>query len=344
MHLGTATIVCADDAVSNNAPGEVNSVTPTSDPESRPSQILTAQLLSDPPVNPATPVPADYWVVSSRRTVQHRLHRGQIELDYFAASAEGQLTPADAFTLNASLIPGIPVCIFVHGSFTEWQSTTAENVATNQWIRGCVPNQPLQIIFYSWPSDGPYLFGGPSLMDVGIRGVQAEFNGLHLGHLLSVIPEECPVCLVGHSHGARAVASTMHLLGGGAIQGYALQGVPPHRYRVVFAAAAMDHHWLNPTQPYGRALCGAEAVLNLRNRADLPLRFYCLHRPFSADALGRTGFTYWDRYQTGVLGAKVSDADVTNLVGQGHVWPFYMRRPEIAAIMAPYVFFLGGGE
>ncbi len=342
MTLGSLAI--ADDPVAPSATSTEDSSTPHAEAGSNQSQTLTAQLLSNLPSQPVTAVPADYWIVSSRRTVQHRLHRGQIELDYFAADSQGNLTPADAFTLNASLIPGVPVCVFVHGSFVEWRSTTEENVATNRWIRGAAPDQPLQIIFYSWPSDGPYLFGEPSPMDVAIRGVQAEFNGLHLGHLLSVVPEECPVCLVGHSHGARAVSAAMHLIGGGAVQGYALNGVPPHRYRVVYAAAAIDHYWLNPGQHYGNALCTPEAVLNLRNCADLPLRFYCLHRPFSGASLATAGFTYWDRYQMGPNGAKVAEADVTDLVGNGHVWPFYIDRPEIAAMIAPYAFFEPAGE
>jgi hypothetical protein len=329
----------ADDAAGFESSAAADSLTPFADNGSNGLQTLTAQLLSDPPAQPPSAVAADYWIVSSRRTVQHRLHRGQIELDYFSADAQGNLTPADAFTLNASLIPGVPVCIFVHGSFVEWNSTTEENVATNRWIRGAAPHQPLQIIFYSWPSDGPYLFGGPSPLDVGIRGMQAEFNGLHLAHLLSVIPEDCPVCLVGHSHGARAVSSAMHLIGGGAVQGYALRGMPPHRYSVVYAAAAIDHHWLNPGQHFDKALCPPECVLNLRNRADLPLRFYCLHRPFSGSALATSGFTSWDRYQLGPLGAKLADTDVTDLLGDGHVWPCYINRPEIAAMIAPYVFF-----
>ena len=111
---------------------------------------------------------------------------------------------------------------------------------------------------------------------------------------------------------------------------------------MVFLAAAIDHHWLNPHERYGQALCPVEALLNVRNRRDLPLRFYPLRRPFSHRALARTGFTKSDRRKMGPAVEKLAEVDVTHLVGRRHFWQYYYQHPEIAVAIAPYVFFTNG--
>jgi hypothetical protein len=85
----------------------------------------------------------------------------------------------------------------------------------------------------------------------------------------------------------------MHLLGGGRVEGRTLCRKPKyhgHRLRAVLAAAAVDHHWLNPGKRYDRALCPLEALVNLRNRLDPALWIYPLRRPFGHLALSHSGF------------------------------------------------------
>eukprot|EP00913_Durusdinium_trenchii_P023409 g21987.t1 len=208
-----------------------------------------------------------------------------------------------------------------------------------RWIRSANPGQPLQIVYFTWPSDGP--FTGLFQIDIAKMGRRSSFNGIYLAQFISALPENASISLIGHSHGARMVCATLHLLGGGVVQNYQLcrPSQCTRKLRVVFLAAALDHHWLNPGERFGRAFCPVEALLNIRNERDLPLLFYPLRRPFSHRALARTGFTRKDRRLLGATVAKVAELDATPQIGRRHFWQYYFQRPEIAASIAPYIFF-----
>jgi esterase/lipase superfamily enzyme len=111
----------------------------------------------------------------------------------------------------------------------------------SRWIRVARPGQPLNIVYLTWPSDGA--FTGLFQYDILMLGRRSAFNGFYLAQFISTLPKETPICLIGHSHGARMVSSAMHLLGGGTVQGYRFckPGDCSHRIRVVLLAAAIDH-------------------------------------------------------------------------------------------------------
>lgn len=281
---------------------------------------------------------ATYWIVSSRRAAQHRLDPPTGSLDYFRRGPDGAVVSSDAACMQSEMIPGAPVCIFVHGSFVGWPDQLETARSSYHWIRNAAPDRPLNVIFFDWPSDGPYTYLFP--IDVTVRGERAEFNGFHVAHLISLLPPDCPVCIIGHSHGARATASALHLVANGTVKNYAFYGdIGRHRpVRAVLAAAAVDHDWLNPDGPYGRALCRSE-VMNLRNHCDAALFFYPLARPLSRPALANVGFTDADRAEMGLLAYRAIELDVTDFVGRSHTFPYYEREPAIAAAIAPFVYF-----
>ncbi len=281
-----------------------------------------------------------YWIVSSRCDVQHRreLHLDDGDLDVYQRTPDGQLSQTNLATLQSQLIPGIPVLMCVHGSFVTWEDECLESHAAYQWVRHACPELPIQVIFFTWPSHG--MITGLLPTDVAIRGKQAEFNGFHVARLLNCVPESCPVSFIGHSLGCRVILSTLHLAGGGEVQGYAFPGaMTAHRYRAVFAAAAVDHHWMNPHDRYGCALPRAECIVNLRNRKDFALAFYPLHRPFAGRALARSGLTRRDTRKLGPLSDKLINVDVTEIEGHNHLWPGYFQSPEIAAAIAPVIYY-----
>lgn len=295
-----------------------------------------------PPANPLigsceTP---DYWIVSSRDAVQHRLRkRDDWTLDVFHRHVGGQMVASSLGELGRSMAPGVPVLICIHGSFVDWESNFKESAEAYQWIRRAAPHLPLQVIFFSWPSDGPYTHITP--LDVAIRGERAEFNGFHVAQVVSSIPESCPVSFLGHSHGCRVILSTLHIAGGGTVQDlcFRYDMGRSRRYRVVLAAAAVDHDWLNPGERYDRSLVRCEALLTLINRDDLPIAVYPFHRPGAKRALSRVGLTEHDRCQLGRQSMKAAELDVTCLVGHDHLWPGYYHSPRIATSIAPYVYF-----
>ncbi len=279
-----------------------------------------------------------YWLVSTRRSAQtiHDKSRGPWHLDIIQAHKSGTSNSSNLNQLSAQLTPGVPVCIFTHGSFVTWKSQAQQACNAYQKIRWASRNAPLQMIFFTWPSDGPYTH--IPQVDVSVRGKRAEFNGFHLATLLSRIPESCPVTLIGHSHGARVALAATQLGAGGSVQGHSFtRSIGRRRMRLILAAGALDHNWLNPGQRYGLALNRVECLLNLKNQNDLPLAFYPLHRPFARRAVARSGLTSRDTAALGPNAAKIRQVDITNRLGNAHNWPNYYDDPQILATIVPYL-------
>lgn len=280
-----------------------------------------------------------FWIVSSRRCPQRA--KGCCtccRFDEFVYQ-NGRCRRADRADFARWMIPGAPTAVVVHGSFTKFSELLSESCALYRWLRRAAPRRPLNIVIYTWPSDD--LPTGFFPIDILVLGRRSAFNGFYLAQFLQRMPRGSRVSLVGHSHGARTVSAFLHLHAGGIVQGCRLdhRQCGAWRLRTVLFAAAMDHDWLDPGERYGRALCGTEALLNMRNRRDLPLKFYPLRKPFGSRALARTGFTRKDRRRLGRCNAKICEIDVTDLVGRHHLWIHYFNRPEISAAIAPYVYF-----
>lgn len=284
------------------------------------------------------PCDPDYWIVSTRNA-QAQIDCGQAaNFEVLRYDGPGHCRRASLDELLASLQPGVPVCFMAHGSFVTWESMLVDSARTYPWLRQAAPNQPIHIIFYTWASDDGALF---THLKVNKFGQRASLNGLYLADLVTKISADHPVCLIGHSHGTRLVSASLHALAGGAVDGRVLAcgPQPPRHIRVVLAAAAIDHDWLNPTERFGLALCQSEAVVNLKNSHDFPLLFYPLRRPISTPAMAISGVTRRDRVEMGSEGQKIVDLNVTHQIGLGHVWGYYYNRPEIAAAIRPYVYF-----
>lgn len=242
--------------------------------------------------------------------------------------------------LTASLEPGVPVCIMIHGSFVDTPSFCQESQYTWKWLRSASHGQPMQMIYFHWPS---YKMLSPLVaIDTNILGRRAARNGYYLADMIHHLPPECPVCLIGHSHGSRVIASCLHLLAGGSVQGVRHPTARCHgrTIRTVFTGSAIDHHWLNPGQRYDRALLSTECLLNMTNCKDPALMVYPFRLPLLVrPPLGLTGLTRGDRYHLGPLGRKVLNYDVSHTIGASHLWPYYFRSPRLAMVIRNYVFF-----
>jgi Alpha/beta hydrolase family len=284
-----------------------------------------------------------YWIASSwncRQSAPHACPCGDLQFYYRSCDGQTQLLNRDAF--NASLAPGTPVCFVVHGSFTDWNSMFTDCVPLFSWIRSAAPSRAMNVVFYTWPSAGPLTY--EPHIDVAVLGKRASFNGVYLGDLIARVPPGHPICIIGHSHGARMTAAALHLLGGGEVEGTHLTNFPPpdQRIRAVLVAGALDHHWMDPGQRFGLALCRTECLMYLRNDHDIVLTFYPLRKIFSRRALGESGLTRRDHERLGYLNSKVVELDVTNMVQLGHVWNHYYTHPELASAIEPFVYFDDG--
>ena len=290
-----------------------------------------------------------YWIVSTRSCRQSH-HKCGVSCRFIchAVTEDCQCVPVCFEQLIAGQIPGAPTCVLAHGSFTRMDDVWEDSECTYCWLRGACPQVPLNFIYFTWPSEGPFALvpNNPfstaiPCLDFGVLGRRAELNGFYLADLIGSLPGPTTVSLIGHSLGARTVASSLHLLGGGTVHGQTRWNPADcgHRIRVVLAAAAIEHDWLNPGDRYGCALSRAECLLNLRNECDFALALYPLRKPFSSRALARTGFTSKDQRKLGDRLTQVSELDVAPVIGKGHSWPSYCRQPGIATAVSPYVYF-----
>lgn len=283
-----------------------------------------------------------YWTVSSRGLPQEPTSCASSQLAYFERAQDGCLQTTTREAMVSQFIPGVPICIFIHGSFVDAESHQLESAYTYNWIRRAAPQLPAHIIFYTWPSEARFnTLASANPIAVNQRGRWAENNAFFVTDLIAHLPPESPVCLVGHSHGARVTVATLHLIAGGQIAGktYPYDTGCNRRYRAVLAAGAIDRNWLNPGERYDFAVRRVEGILNTVNRTDLALHFYPMRRIFSRKAIAVTGVTRWDQKRLGHLANKVIDYDVTERIGMGHFWPNYYEEPSIGLAISPYVYF-----
>lgn len=300
----------------------------------------TEPLPGEGAVEPDAPQTPGYWIVSSWNSPQ------EFENDQLRFCPQVRRVdectdgcPSSMEQLRGSLIAGVPICIVIHGSFMDSPSVLPDSHRTYSWLKAGASGRPFQMIYFSWPSDRA--LSPLASIDVAILGSRASRNGFYLASLIQSLPPECPICLVGHSHGTRIISSGLHLLGGGVVEGHrhCTPGCSGRRIRVVYTASAIDHDWLNPEERYGRALCCVECLINLRNVKDPALQIYPLRRIGSSRALGLAGFTSKDRRELGAYGSRVRDWDVSSLIGHDHSWPNYVAHNSLASSLRNYLFF-----
>lgn len=278
-----------------------------------------------------------YWIVSSWKSPQQfdnspRQFRPEVTC-YRDGVGYHHKTMKD---LQNSLIPGVPICIVVHGSFMDHPSVRPESLSTWKWLKSA--GKPVQFIYFSWPSDRPLTL---AQIDIAILGNRASYNGFYLASLIKELPGDCPLSLIGHSHGTRVISSALHLMSGGDVEGitHPCARCSGRRIRTVFVASAIDHDWLNPQEHFGRALMCTECLINLTNHKDPALFIYPFRRIGSSRALGCTGFTKSDRRDLNGWNTKVRDLDVSGMIGAKHMWPSYLEQKGLARHLQNYLFF-----
>lgn len=282
------------------------------------------------------------WIVSSRRNYNEvGTWRLTPALHYYFDRGGRNLAEVGEQTFTSAIDNGAPTCVVVFGSYNRWEDASAEVGPISRWLRSAAPDQPLNMVFFTWPSDGvaPFLFP----VEIAVLGRRSSLQGVFLAEMLSHVPQNQALCLIGHSHGARTVASALHLMSGGEIEnGVRLESAPGNlpTCRVVMMVAAMDHHWLNPGQRYGMALPRVERMLNVKNTLDNALGLYTIRKPRATFALGGPGLDWTDRAALGAEAAKIAEVDISRYTGAGHSWQDIYPHRDLALALRPYVFLL----
>lgn len=240
--------------------------------------------------------------------------------------------------LIGSLRPGVPVCFFVHGAFVSWELAAEKSPDHYRNIVHRGGHRRMHFIAVHWPSE-LNLFPCPpaSLNQIERR---ANAIGMCLARFLSRVPADNPVCFMGHSYGARVVCVMLQALS----RGLVVEPVSPEtgcrrRIRVVFTAASIDHHWLNPGKELEHAIDRVECLLNFTNCLDPAMQAYGLNEPCLNPPLGRFGLTWLDRKKLGWQAEKVTDRNITFAVRCGHMAERYFSHPDVMCPMIPYIYF-----
>lgn len=335
---GTLMVMATALIAQGRLPAGEQSITPVS---AKPAE---AELTEGEVISSGLPVSrsdSGYWFLSTQNSPQSFDHQcPQFCPDVSRYDQCVGFQPSSLQDICSGLEPGVPVCIVIHGSFVDTQSACRESVCVWNWLRSAACGQRMQMIYFSWPSFRPIT--PLAQFDVNMLGRRAARNGYYLAELIQHFPVECPVCLIGHSHGARVVAAGQHLLAGGAIQGvcHPFARTNGRQLRTVFTAAAVDHNWFRPGRKYDRALCSTQCVLNMSNRADPALAIYPLRLPLIAKkSIGLAGLTKPDRRRMGASARKIVDYDVSAAVGARHLWPYFFNNRSLAMAMRNYVYF-----
>ena len=126
----------------------------------------------------------------------------------------------------------------------------------------------------------------------------------------------------------------MHLLAGGALNGYCLAGLIPRRHlsRGIFTASAIHNNWLLPNAPHGRALDQAESLLFINNSCDPALRRYRFIDHSRPDAIGYNGAMI-----DAARRHKVKQIDACGSVGKTHDANIFMRAGALLSSMRMFL-------
>ncbi|MBL4884483.1 MAG: hypothetical protein JKY95_08110 [Planctomycetaceae bacterium] len=302
---------------------------------------LFAVLLLGSPVGAEKNCQAGYWIVNTYDISQEEgACPSRLKFRCYYKPNCGKMRRVSYSQMQRSLNPAAATCIMVHGSSVGVDTAIMDANNTYSWIKKGAPGCALNMIFFVWPGDESLL--GFTSRNVKKNGIIAAQNGIYLGHLIDRIPSSSPVCLLGHSHGARTVVAALHYRGGGRVNGVCKGNRSGKRpCRAVLAAAAINHMWLNPNNKYGLAVSQVDKLLNIVNRRDMALALYPLAAVSNGRAFAKTGLTRSDKKKLGHYACRVHELDATSVIGFRHTWPNYYGRPELAKIIAPYVYSKG---
>jgi hypothetical protein len=288
-----------------------------------------------------------FWVVETRDCPQVMGTDPWACLKVRHFNAHGVLEERDPRELLAQTA-GRVTLVQVQGSLTTPDIALGGLMWTHTWLRR---NRALTddavIVAFDWPSQRVYKADS---RDINEKGRRAYVAGYHLARFLQAFPAESRVCLLGQSYGGRVVPSALHLLGGGCLNSQdhdppvRLPGTRPDLHvRAVVIAGASDRDWLDPGNRLDRALIACEALLNLYNRRDEALRLYpFLVRSGHKRALGKVGLTNKDLESLGPLAARYHEFDIHDELGVEHSLLDAVADPDIALMIAPYLWNYSG--
>lgn len=230
----------------------------------------------------------------------------------------------------------VVTAMYIHGNRIDASQANADGLAVYFQLVGKFDHtRAVRFVIYSWPSDQ---IKGP-LKDVRAKAARADEEAFLVSRLLHGMNPEVPVGVVGYSYGARIILGALHLLGGGSLCGRATEPGKGQPIRVALWAAAEHNDWPLPGHNHGQALGMADAWWITINCCDPALERYRFVDPCAQPtALGYAGLA--GGLPTN-LAAKVTQVNVSHIVGGTHEMPAYLYAPGIAQPTAKVILWYG---
>jgi hypothetical protein len=258
----------------------------------------------------------DFWIISTRHIdeIPCQALPSQVRVCHREGGC-WRRSNLDAFLAGHD--PAAVTVFYVHGNRYTAEEAFERGLLIHRYLRqGTKDDVPIRFVIWSWPSDPV-----PGLLyDVRLKAERTDVEGLYLGTVLSRLPPDALVSIVGFSFGTRVISGALHLLAGGQLEGRTLPPeyvVPRMPLRALLLAPAFQNTWLLPGNFHELALTQVERMLVLYNSADPVLRRYRLiSSNANAQALGYTGLVGLERL--GPLARRVEQWDLRPEVGHSH--------------------------
>ncbi|MBX7165364.1 MAG: alpha/beta hydrolase [Pirellulales bacterium] len=286
-----------------------------------PDAELDPPTFAAPELVPPPGCRATLWLVNTRASCSSA---GAQPLHYFVGDGHGHWIPVGLEQFRSTDQPGVPTVVFIHGNrYDEQDALIVGQAMFVRLVRELGNGRPLRFVIWSWPSERIY---GALRRDVREKANRGEAEGCVVAQFVGQIPGEVPVCLLGHSYGARVIVTCLHHLA--QVESRAPTAPAPAR-RAVLMAGALDCGWIAPGGAYGMALWAVEHAVVMYNPNDVALKWYpLLWGRGGPPALGYTGLP--GSVQAKFAG-RVEQLDVEPFVGRRHRFAEYLAADEIWA-------------
>ncbi len=178
--------------------------------------------------------------------------------------------------------------VYVHGNWMEWNNARERGLYVYQLLAGQT-TKPIRLILFSWPSERDGRVGP----DVREKASLVNVEAYYLADFLKHVPNDRPIGMMGFSFGGAVICGTLHLLGGGCLDGRSLpQPIVAHpNTRVSMVAPAFDREQLSHGGKYQLALGQIDHLVNLYNSVDPVLRRFRFIDGGSPEAAGFLGIS-----------------------------------------------------
>lgn len=305
------------------------------------SSISSSAIAGLHPQSPATP-PCDPEVfeISTRHLPCNVCAIPKsFSFDIHRSSLCGGWSPA---TLQDATYLGDPnriTILYAHGNWMERNNSRnrAQFIARQL---ACRTDRPFRLLMISWPSERE----GLPIRDIRQNAACTDAQSFYMAYVLRQLEQESEISFLGFSLGGRVVSSSLHLIGGGKIEGRTLGDVWPGCriceeeanaapnqpcktvYRVSFVAPAVEANCLQPCGRNHRAMRCVDRLVNIYNSRDPVLRRFRFLNESKPTAAGFAGFLLGDANPPLAQHDRVVQHDCNKSLGVTHDEVTYLTK------------------